>query len=215
MKASPMDISYLLNTDFDHNSTVTPRPESPTKIQTTFNSNVHRDSKHLHYASRTEELAVKAAQSGTLSPQALHDAVRSATESARMGGGAQNKPSTPSSWKSASSIQNPFSVGKRRSRKCSQVYRLNKQSGKLERREDMDALINIAADTYEPSGKARRFLCHCGKWYNKREHLTRHVQLIHLGHRPFHCESCNVSFGTKQNIEVHYRTKKHKTVAGK
>lgn len=159
-------------------------------------------------------MAVKAAQNGSLSPQALHDVVRIATESARMGEGAQSTSATPTSERCASN-KNPFSVGKRRSTKCSQVYRINKDSGKLERREDMDALIKIAADTYEPGRKARRFLCYCDKWYNKREHLNRHVQLVHLGNRPFQCTACNLSFGTKQNMEVHYNTKKHKTLAEK
>lgn len=209
MKPSPMDISFLLNSDSDQKSVISPRRTPSTKISNIFNANAPKSS--LHYASKREEMAVKAAQNGTLSPQALQDVVRIATESARMGEGAQSTSTSPNSRRSTST-KNPVSVGKRRSKKCTQVYRLNKESGKLERREDMDALIRVAADTYEPHRNARRFLCYCDKWYNKREHLNRHVQLVHLEQRPFQCTSCNLSFGTKYNMEVHCKTKKHKTL---
>lgn len=152
-------------------------------------------STQLHYASETEAFAAKAAQNGTLSPKVLHDVVRVATGSTRV--------------RNSVSPRNSV-LSKRRLKRSTEVYRINRETGHIERREDMDSLIRLAADTYEPGRKIRRFLCFCDKWYNKREHLNRHVQLVHMGYRPFRCEICNVSFGTKQNMDVHFNTNKHK-----
>lgn len=152
-------------------------------------------STQLHYASDKEAFAAKAAQDGTLSPQMLHDVVRLATGSAKL----RNSVSPRSNV-----------LSKKRPKRSTEVYRINRENGQIERREDMDSLIKLAADTYEPGRKVRRFLCFCDKWYNKREHLNRHVQLVHMGHRPFRCDICNVSFGTKQNMDVHFNTNKHK-----
>lgn len=149
------------------------------------------------YASQKEEIAAKGARDGTISPQALRDIVQLATGSSKI-------------------RESAFSpVKKRRPRRCTEVYRINKDMGRIERREDMDPLIKLVAETYEPGKKVRRFLCFCDKWYNKREHLNRHVQLVHLGHRPFRCDSCKVSFGTKQNMDVHLNTNKHKRIEEK
>lgn len=61
-----------------------------------------------------------------------------------------------------------------------------------------------------PRGKRPRpFACGCGRKFSKREHLRRHDQLVHQVVRPYSCEVCMASFGTKQNMQVHFTTKKH------
>lgn len=155
----------------------------------------------LLYASEKEEFAAKAAREGTLTSEDLQDVVRMATGNSKL-------------RDSLSPRQNGSPINKQRQKRCTEAYRINKITGRIERREDMDPLIRMAADTFEPGRKVRRFLCFCNKWYNKREHLNRHVQLVHLGQRPFRCEACNVSFGTKQNMDVHFNTNKHRKTAG-
>ena len=50
----------------------------------------------------------------------------------------------------------------------------------------------------------------CNRAFNKREHLKRHKLLVHEEHRPFNCSTCELRFGTKQNMQVHLTTRKHK-----
>lgn len=57
--------------------------------------------------------------------------------------------------------------------------------------------------------KPKRFSCHCGRPFSKREHLKRHDQLVHRLERPYTCTVCNAHFGTKQNMQVHLTTRKH------
>lgn len=49
----------------------------------------------------------------------------------------------------------------------------------------------------------------CDRSFFKVEQLKRHDRLVHLNHRPFVCAICDVSFGTKQNMQVHMSTRKH------
>ena len=58
--------------------------------------------------------------------------------------------------------------------------------------------------------RPRPHTCWCGKRFSKREHLRRHDLLVHLAYRPFRCHLCAVDFGTKQNMQVHFGTKKHR-----
>lgn len=60
------------------------------------------------------------------------------------------------------------------------------------------------------TGKERRFECQCGKRFRKREHLKRHDQLVHRLERPYSCTVCDADFGTKQNMQVHFATRKHR-----
>lgn len=50
----------------------------------------------------------------------------------------------------------------------------------------------------------------CGKGFYKLEQMKRHYRLVHLNIRPFKCVECELSFGTKQNLEVHRKTRKHR-----
>jgi hypothetical protein len=59
-------------------------------------------------------------------------------------------------------------------------------------------------------------VCFCGRAFNKREHLKRHNMLVHQEVRPFKCNACELRFGTKQNMQVHLSTRKHRQrLAGK
>lgn len=49
----------------------------------------------------------------------------------------------------------------------------------------------------------------CERSFHKLEQLKRHDRLVHLNLRPFVCTTCDVSFGTKQNMQVHLTTRKH------
>lgn len=50
---------------------------------------------------------------------------------------------------------------------------------------------------------------YCDRSFFKVEQLKRHDRLVHLNHRPFVCAICDISFGTKQNMQVHMSTRKH------
>lgn len=57
----------------------------------------------------------------------------------------------------------------------------------------------------------RPHVCHqCDKPFYKQEQLKRHVRLVHENWRPFKCLFCEVTFGTKQNLHVHFTTRKHR-----
>lgn len=57
--------------------------------------------------------------------------------------------------------------------------------------------------------RPRRFSCRCGASFGKKEHLRRHDEVVHRGIRPYKCDVCDLLFGTKQNMQVHSRTRKH------
>lgn len=58
--------------------------------------------------------------------------------------------------------------------------------------------------------KEKIYKCFCGRAFNKREHLKRHNLLVHQEVRPFTCTICDLHFGTKQNMQVHLTTRKHR-----
>jgi hypothetical protein len=67
-----------------------------------------------------------------------------------------------------------------------------------------------------PHSNAMMHVCFCGRAFNKREHLKRHNMLVHQEVRPFKCNACELRFGTKQNMQVHLSTRKHRQrLAGK
>lgn len=70
--------------------------------------------------------------------------------------------------------------------------------------------VDLAKGSNQQKPEARRFQCRCGQFFSKREHMKRHDDLVHKRLRPFSCDSCNISFGTKQNLQVHFLTQKHK-----
>ena len=69
-------------------------------------------------------------------------------------------------------------------------------------------------DSPPPAGPAvmenRPHVCaQCHRGFYKLEQLKRHHRLVHLNLRPFKCLTCRLSFGTKQNMQVHLTTRKH------
>ena len=61
--------------------------------------------------------------------------------------------------------------------------------------------------------RPRNFKCKiCTYPFTKKEHLKRHVILVHRRIRPFKCLYCRRDFGTKQNQVTHFETKRHKEV---
>lgn len=55
--------------------------------------------------------------------------------------------------------------------------------------------------------------CQDCEWsFHKREHLRRHKRLVHSNFRPYRCIYCNISFQTKQNLQIHMKTRKHNDV---
>lgn len=62
-----------------------------------------------------------------------------------------------------------------------------------------------------PSSEARPHECRqCGRAFYKQEQLKRHIRLVHENWRPFKCLFCEIQFGTKQNMQVHFSTRKHR-----
>lgn len=60
------------------------------------------------------------------------------------------------------------------------------------------------------STESRPHVCpSCGRGFYKLEQLKRHDRLVHKNLRPFVCTTCDLSFGTKQNMQVHLTTRKH------
>lgn len=51
---------------------------------------------------------------------------------------------------------------------------------------------------------------YCQRSFYKLEQLKRHDRLVHQNLRPFVCKTCDLSFGTKQNMQVHLTTRKHR-----
>lgn len=67
------------------------------------------------------------------------------------------------------------------------------------------------SSSQKPSVAARPHICHqCDKPFYKQEQLKRHIRLVHENWRPFKCLFCEVTFGTKQNLHVHFSTRKHR-----
>lgn len=63
----------------------------------------------------------------------------------------------------------------------------------------------------QPSVEVKPHVCRaCDRSFYKLEQLKRHDRLVHLNLRPFLCTTCDLSFGTKQNMQVHLTTRKHK-----
>jgi Zinc finger, C2H2 type len=66
--------------------------------------------------------------------------------------------------------------------------------------------INKTATPSRKPKTAKVFVCpHCptGTTFRWKGNLKRHHQLIHLQAKPYKCDICNESFGTKSNREVH------------
>lgn len=60
------------------------------------------------------------------------------------------------------------------------------------------------------SSEVKPHVCpNCQRSFYKLEQLKRHNRLVHLNLRPFVCHTCDLSFGTKQNMQVHLTTRKH------
>lgn len=62
----------------------------------------------------------------------------------------------------------------------------------------------------EPEKEKRHACPSCDRTFFKLEQLKRHDRLVHLNLRPFICATCDLSFGTKQNMQVHLTTRKHR-----
>lgn len=63
----------------------------------------------------------------------------------------------------------------------------------------------------QSSAEVKPHVCRsCDRSFYKLEQLKRHDRLVHLNLRPFECKTCELSFGTKQNMQVHLTTRKHK-----
>lgn len=61
------------------------------------------------------------------------------------------------------------------------------------------------------SAEVKPHVCRsCDRSFYKLEQLKRHDRLVHLNLRPFVCSTCDLSFGTKQNMQVHLTTRKHR-----
>eukprot|EP00177_Eucheuma_denticulatum_P000298 GFKZ01000515.1.p1 GENE.GFKZ01000515.1~~GFKZ01000515.1.p1 ORF type:complete len:191 (-),score=4.75 GFKZ01000515.1:66-638(-) len=61
------------------------------------------------------------------------------------------------------------------------------------------------------SAEVKPHVCrHCERSFYKLEQLKRHDRLVHQNLRPFVCTTCDLSFGTKQNMQVHLTTRKHR-----
>lgn len=69
-----------------------------------------------------------------------------------------------------------------------------------------------SSSSQKPSSSENRpHVCgQCGRPFYKQEQLKRHVRLVHENWRPFKCLFCEITFGTKQNLQVHFSTRKHR-----
>lgn len=69
---------------------------------------------------------------------------------------------------------------------------------------------SVEIETVSTTDSKRHKCSTCGKRFYKLEQMKRHYRLVHLDIRPFKCIECDLSFGTKQNLEVHRKTRKHR-----
>lgn len=59
--------------------------------------------------------------------------------------------------------------------------------------------------------KGKAYRCGmCGRGFAKKEHRKRHVTIVHEGVRRFMCGTCDLRFGTRQNLNAHLATDKHR-----
>lgn len=54
----------------------------------------------------------------------------------------------------------------------------------------------------------------CGDCFKWKGNLKRHMQLMHLGIRPWSCHVCQARFGTKSNMRVHLMTHSKEVTGG-
>jgi hypothetical protein len=76
--------------------------------------------------------------------------------------------------------------------------------------EDLTPRIPRAGGTAGHDAACKTHVCFCERAFTKREHLKRHILLVHQEVRPFTCKDCDLHFGTKQNHQVHLGTRKHR-----
>lgn len=68
-----------------------------------------------------------------------------------------------------------------------------------------------SAQRSSSSAEVKPHVCpQCDRSFYKLEQLKRHDRLVHQNLRPFVCNTCDLSFGTKQNMQVHRTTRKHR-----
>lgn len=61
---------------------------------------------------------------------------------------------------------------------------------------------------HSSSAIGRTQMCeYCGRMYRRSDHLSRHIQSVHLKLRPFECSICLRSFSRRDNLELHFRAK--------
>lgn len=116
----------------------------------------------------------------------------------------------------------PYSSMKRGSTRSSQEHSAGASSPATMRRTNLSKTSSShhssdksrkekPSSSQKPSVAARPHICHqCDKPFYKQEQLKRHIRLVHENWRPFKCLFCEVTFGTKQNLHVHFSTRKHR-----
>lgn len=47
---------------------------------------------------------------------------------------------------------------------------------------------------------------YCGRAFRRSDHLSRHIQAMHLGLKPFKCPECDQTFSRWDNLSLHRRS---------
>lgn len=206
-RSSHMDLSYILNSD-SSNFSSRPSPPNGRASQMELSFILNTDSSN-HHGSQNQPS--DQGHRPTLTPDTnlnhyvpTHTTQRPASHEREaiihnsVHGDGCRHPSVPGT--------SSTSTGRRTWQGSNAVFQLDKYTGQLTRREELDSFARSKSEKSDPRRKRSfRFACYCNKLFTSSKSLQEHVDATHASHPKHFCEVCRKSFTQRTSLQYHRR----------